>query len=74
MDDWGNWRLQFLTTDEHGWTRIREIPKGFHQSARRCEVGPSGSDRATPGNGQNKIKTPTGFYQMAGEMIQLFQS
>jgi hypothetical protein len=58
MDDWGKLAFEFSTTDEHRWTRIREIPKGFYQSARRCE------ERATPGNGQNKIKTPAGFYQM----------
>jgi hypothetical protein len=60
--------FEFLTTDKQRWTRIREIPKGFYQSARRCE------ERATPGNGQNKIKTPTEFYQRHGAMIQLFQS
>jgi hypothetical protein len=48
-----------------GWGKI---PTGFNQSARRCE------ERATLGHRQNKIKTPTGFHQTDGGMLQLLQS
>ncbi|HLZ16884.1 MAG TPA: hypothetical protein VKQ08_07580, partial [Cyclobacteriaceae bacterium] len=64
----GNLGAKKITTDGRRCTRIREIPKGFYPSARRWE------ERATPGKDRNRIKTPTWFHQMNGEMIQLLQS
>ncbi len=39
---------------------LRRIPTGFHQSAQGCEVGPSGSDRATLGQPIKNIFNPNG--------------